>query len=130
VIVDEGLELPEGLTKFNAIGSVLWSRDVSSSEEHWIAGAKGAIATDSHGNIIHTDEIEARTIDPVDSDVIVRKLTPDGALIWEHTFATDTREATWGVAVSPDGSIWVAHGDDARVYQNDGTLRITKLAPY
>lgn len=129
VLDDDGLELPEQLTKLDATGGLLWSREVSSSEEHWIAGAKGAIAFDSHGNILHTDELEVGTIEPVDSDVIVRKLTPDGTLIWEHTLATAKREATWGIAVSPDDSIWVAHGDDARVYQQDGTLRITKLAP-
>ena len=41
-------------------------------------------------------------------DAFVRKLAPDGAVLWTHQFGSDDEDSAWGVAVDHEGYVLVA----------------------
>jgi hypothetical protein len=129
------IELSELLSKYDGSGELIWSRAVSPSSWRSNKAPEGSIATDSHGNIVQTLELPNPDEAPPSGwsghpdHVMVQKLTPDGTVTWQHTFATDPYENAFGVTVAPDDSIWVGHGVDTGYRPNEGTLRISKLAP-
>lgn len=138
-VLESGLAVAKRLTKHDAMGTVLWSQEVSPPGWQKVPFNQGTFRLDPHDNIVLTDQID-NTIDSGDdaglraenkspSDIIVRKLAPDGVQLWQHVFDTDVFEMVWGLAIGPDDSIWVGHGRDADANPYSGSLRITKLAP-
>jgi hypothetical protein len=139
VLPSSGITVPDRISKLDAQGAVLWTRDASPPGYQNDPFSRGSFALDSLDNIIQTDLIHNTTDSGGDagiraenkepSDFVVQKLSPDGALLWQHVLDTDVFEMAWGLAIGPDDSIWVGHGEDADADPHSGTLRITKLAP-
>lgn len=133
------LELPERITKLDAMGSPLWSKDFADDVNLQAYYGEGGVAVDSHRNILHTDEsFDESTVTPAAQDagvqpsnrLFVRKLTPEGDVIWRHVFDEATAHWTWGIAAGPDDAVWVAHGaEEVNGSSVSGALVISKLAP-
>jgi hypothetical protein len=131
-------ELPERLSKLDASGTLLWAKDFDEHTDVEVFYGEGGLAVDSRGNIIHTDEGgDPSTLTPSAQDagvtprnlLYVRKLTPDGDLIWEHVFDDATAQWIWGITTGPDDAVWIAHASEESTNEIIGALVITKLAP-
>jgi len=122
---------PERLSKYDPSGTLLWTQEVADVPTG-VATDEGTMAADSLGNVVHTSGMRAPdAAAPPDGpgvghDIIVRKLAPDGALIWTRVIDHDLEERAFDVAIAPDDTIWVGHGS---FVGGAGTIRITKLAP-
>lgn len=92
--------------KFSADGDLAWQRI-------WNAGATSggsAVGVDADGNVYAAGGAP-RVGAPFESDVIVLKIAPDGALLWQRAYsAGEIADVRGGLTVSPDGSIYVAGG--------------------
>jgi hypothetical protein len=126
---------PELISQIDTGGQVVWSREVAPSDWSPTRDVEGRIAVDADGNVLHSYETgelsgpgQAGVVGPPD-DVVVQKLASDGTPLWSQTFDTDDYENAFGLAVSPDGSVWVGHGLDLGSNAPSGALRLTKLAP-
>jgi len=139
VLESNGMAVPKRISKLDAAGAELWTREVSPPGYQKKPFNQGTFVLDSLDDIIITDEVDntgdsgddagIRAEDKDPNDVIVRKLSADGEQLWQRVFDTDVFEMAWGLTVGPDDSIWVGHGRDADANPYRGTLRITKLAP-
>lgn len=101
-----------------------------------VAGFYGGLALDSHGNIVHIDEIsEGATVDGAaiagagSHDVYVEKLTPEGELIWNRTLGADTLDRTWAQAIDLHDSLWITYAEGAQYEAPHTVIVISKLAP-
>jgi len=126
---------PELVSKLDARGTLLWSKDVAPAHWHAAFDFQGDLAVDSQGNLLHTDVIDD-ALDPKDpdlskepTDVAVQKLSANGAPRWEHVLSVDTFDETWSMAVGPDDSVWIGHGRSVGLTPHAGELLVTKLAP-
>jgi hypothetical protein len=89
--------------KYDAAGTVMWTRQFGSD----MTDLAGGVATDGSGNVIvvgHTD----RGFDAGYLDVYVRKLDPDGEVVWTREFGSDSTDHGVGAATDGTGSVFVA----------------------
>lgn len=91
--------------KYDASGTVGWTHQFGTIEDD---GAR-ALTTDSAGNVI----VAGYTKGSLDgdgageSDVFVRKLTPEGVPLWTHQLGTSVTDSARGVATDAAGNIVV-----------------------
>lgn len=102
------------ITKFDPDGNVLWHRVWNTPESRGETQGQD-VASDAGGNV-YVAGVTPRP-DPgnpgeiLGFDVALLKLDADGNLIWQRTVAEgDSIDSRGGVAVAPDGSVYVAGG--------------------
>ncbi|MFO7654509.1 MAG: SBBP repeat-containing protein [Candidatus Krumholzibacteriia bacterium] len=98
------------LRKFDPAGAVLWTRQygTEASEEGW------AVAVDVSGNAY---VVGGTKIGNSDTDVLVLKYGPDGALLWDRQFGSveADEDIGFGVAVDADGNAYVTGSTMGRI---------------
>jgi Domain of unknown function (DUF5122) beta-propeller len=89
--------------KFDSAGTLLWQRIR--------AGAAGeGIAVGPDGSV-HAAGVAGRPLGPFGADMVLLKLDPQGALVWQRAYTVgEIADARGGVAVGSDGSVYVAGG--------------------
>lgn len=89
--------------KYDAAGTVVWTRQFGTDR----TDLAGGVATDGSGNVIvvgHTD----RGFDAGYMDVYVRKLDPDGEVVWTREFGGASTDHGVGAATDAAGNVFVA----------------------
>jgi len=91
------------ILKFSSGGTLLWQKTWGTPTND----PAQAVAVGSDGSVYVTGSTRNAQTDALDLFVI--KLAPDGALVWQKIWGTaDGSEEGQGVAVGPDGNIYVA----------------------
>jgi hypothetical protein len=98
------------ITKFASDGSVLWHRVWDTPESTGSTQGQD-LAIDAAGNI-YVAGVTPRPDNPgIGFDVALLKIDSGGNLIWQRTVAAgESVDSRGGVAVGPDGSVYVAGG--------------------
>jgi uncharacterized delta-60 repeat protein len=92
------------LAKFAADGSLAWDRTWSGPQA-FVSDEARDIAVASDGSAYVTGSTLGTA-----GDVILLKFAPDGTLVWQRTWGGSGTESGNGLALAPDGSIYVAGG--------------------
>src|SRR5437016_1119811 len=115
------------LNKFNPDGTLVWERGYGLAPSTLVGANALAIAQDGSIYITGDSQVQGRT-----QEIFLAKFAPDGTLVSQENWAeTRLGSAGLGVAVSPDGSVWVtgntgigAGGGDAILLHFSTTGRI------
>jgi len=91
----------------DAAGVHLWTHLVGTAERDHALG----VAIDPHGHVLVVGL--TRGVLPGQAalgsdDAFVRKLAPDGTVVWTRQFGSDAEDSAWGVAVDHEGYVLVA----------------------
>ena len=90
------------LLKFSPDGNLLWQRSWGGT-----ANDRGeSVAIGSDGSIYMVGG--STSFGSGDSDIFVVKFSPDGSLVWQKHWGSEQYEEGQGVAIAPDGSLYVA----------------------
>jgi len=90
------------ILKFGADGTLIWQQQWGGSVND--RAAEVAVAADGSVYVAGA----TRSFGAGEEDLLLLKLTPDGALVWQKTWGTAGNEEAQGLAVGPDGSVYVA----------------------
>jgi hypothetical protein len=103
------------ILKMDPNRNVIWSRHW----EHSIPGHAQSIAVAGDGSFYIAGGING--FGAGHDDILVVKLSSDGSLLWQQTWGGPINELARGVAVAPDGSVYVA-GEANSFFANDAVL--------
>ena len=95
--------------KYDSDGNELWTRQFGTSDNEGTSG----IAVDSAGNIYvagGTSGVLPDQTNVGNGDAFIRKYNAAGNEVWTRQFGTSGGEGTSGVAVGPDGNVYVSGG--------------------
>lgn len=121
------------VAKFDASGTQVWVRQLGSSKDDLAYG----VAVDGGGNV-YVVGTTAGTLPTASSagsdDAFVAKYDPSGTRQWVSQFGTSGFENAFGVALGPDGSVFVAGDTDGSLNGTNPDLGntdafVTKLDP-
>jgi uncharacterized delta-60 repeat protein len=107
--------------KLDANGNLIWSTSWETSTGF---GFAQSIAVASDGSVYIAGGING--LGAGFSDMLVLKLSADGALVWQQTWGGPINELGRDIAVGPDGNVYVA-GEANSFFANDAVL--LKYAP-
>jgi len=88
-----------------ADGSVVWQRAYAAGD---IVDARGGVAVALDGSVYVAGGLQQTAHGFVDLDAVLVKLAPDGSLLWDRTGGGGSGDSPAGVAVAPDGSVYLA----------------------
>ncbi|MCA9290751.1 MAG: hypothetical protein KDA25_06460 [Phycisphaerales bacterium] len=93
------------LLKYDADGTLLWTRHYNGAFNGWDRGRR--LAIDADGNIIVLGESQ---VGAVDDDIVIWKYAPNGDLIWQQFLGHPAGRADFSNAmrIGPDQSIYLA----------------------
>ena len=87
-----------------ADGSVVWQRTYAAGD---IVDARGGVAVALDGSVYVAGGLQQPEHGFVDLDAVLVKLAPDGSLLWDRTWGGGSGDSPAGVAVAPDGSVYL-----------------------
>jgi uncharacterized delta-60 repeat protein len=91
------------LLKFDLSGALVWQKTWggtgTESGDGIAVGSDGSIYVTGASNSFGSTEA-----------LFILKLTPNGSLVWQQTWSTSSGATADGIAVAPDGSVYVAGG--------------------
>lgn len=94
------------LWKYGSGGKELWKRQFGSNEDYMAS----SVVTDTGGNIYVVGETYGTLPSQKnsgESDIFVRKYSPDGVELWTDQFGTEDYDSVYSAAVDESGNIYV-----------------------
>jgi hypothetical protein len=103
---------PGGLAEFDVLAlkltpgaTLLWARTYAAGD---VADARGGMAVASDGSLYIAGALQAPKMGFVDIAALMIKLDAGGALVWDKEYGGRGGETGEGVAVAPDGTVYIA----------------------
>jgi hypothetical protein len=133
--VDDGTftHHPQTLLKLAPDGTESWSLISQYEGPGKISWAK-ELATDSHDNIVHVDELgpdvtlDRASFETRGADALVTKRDASGTVLWSTRLGDYGDDYVWGLRTDRDDAVWVGTSAQATDLSH-GTITISKLAP-
>jgi cysteine-rich repeat protein len=113
------------LQKRTLDGSVLWEDTFGSHDEWGETRLAGGVAEGPEGEVVVVATVR-NGLPGTPNDVVARKYTPDGELLWEWEWTSGGSDAARGVAIGHEGDVFVQA--NANEFAN-GDIRLLQLSP-
>ncbi|MBD2088825.1 SBBP repeat-containing protein [Microcoleus sp. FACHB-1515] len=107
------------VAKFNSSGALQWDETLGTPDQSQIQDYARGIAVTADGTIYiagQTDGTLAGQTSAGDRDAFIARYSTDGTLGWVKQFGTSSLDEAQGIAIAPDGSVYLSGETNAALF--------------